>query len=62
MKCTNCHKALDDKTAWCPRCGMPVDRSREIMIAGIRISFPVWVILITLFCVFMIVWLPRSIH
>ncbi|RMF13105.1 MAG: zinc ribbon domain-containing protein [Gammaproteobacteria bacterium] len=62
MKCTNCHKKLENEAVWCTRCGMPVDRSRQVMIGGVRISFPVWVVLITLFCAFMILWLPRTIH
>ncbi|WP_369602149.1 zinc-ribbon domain-containing protein [Hahella sp. SMD15-11] len=61
MKCRNCKAELSDDAAFCARCGMPVDRSREWSVMGVRITFPVWVILIAIFCAIMIVWLPRTI-
>ena len=62
--CPNCHTPLEEPLAkgaapMCQRCGMAVPPARDGYIGGLRMHFSTAVILVSIFCVVMMFWLPR---
>ncbi|UZE97656.1 DnrP protein [Alkalimarinus alittae] len=62
--CPNCQAPLEAPIAKgsapiCQRCGMAISPARDGYIAGLRMNFKTAVILLTVFCVVMMFWLPR---
>ncbi len=57
--CKNCHANIRLDSSVCPQCGMACSPVRDGKGKWRGISFPVFVILISIFCAAMILWLPR---
>ncbi len=62
--CPNCQEPIDEASgqvpvSMCPRCGMAVPPPRDGYIPSLRMHFKTVVILVSLFCFAMIIWLPR---
>jgi hypothetical protein len=62
--CPNCQAPVDESKgqasiSMCSRCGMAIPPARDGYIPGLRMHFKTVVILVSLFCVAMMLWLPR---
>ena len=60
--CNHCGQTFDDQQSFCPRCHAPTpaQQEKEIAAHGKR-KFILLFIALIIFCVIMIVWLPRDI-
>lgn len=58
-ECPNCGQKNPESDVMCAKCGMPVPPARDGYIPGLRMHFRTVVILATIFCAAMILWLPR---
>ncbi len=62
--CPNCKAPIDDAAgrnavSMCQRCGMAIPPARDGYIPSLRMHFKTVVILVSLFCIIMMFWLPR---
>lgn len=57
--CANCKQACAADASICPQCGIPMAPERTNTRTWHGISFPMFVIITTIFCAIMILWLPR---
>lgn len=58
-ECDNCKGAVGIKDKMCPKCGFSLTPVRSTKAKWKGISFPVFVFWVSVFCVLMILWLPR---
>lgn len=57
--CDNCHGEVGMKDHMCTRCGFALSPVRSTKTKWRGISFPVFVFWVSVFCVLMMLWLPR---
>ena len=57
--CDNCQGEVGLKDKMCARCGFALSPVRSTKVKWRGISFPVFVFGLTVFCIFIMVWLPR---
>jgi hypothetical protein len=58
-ECDNCHGAVSMQDKMCGRCGFALAPVRSTKAKWRGISFPVFVFWVSVFCLLMILWLPR---
>lgn len=58
-QCENCHGAISQHAKICSQCGIPCPPERNARNTWHGISFPMFVVLVSIFCLLMILWLPR---
>jgi predicted nucleic acid-binding Zn ribbon protein len=58
-QCENCHGEVGMEDKMCSRCGFALNPVRSTKAKWRGISFPVFVFWVSIFCVLMILWLPR---
>jgi predicted amidophosphoribosyltransferase len=58
-QCDNCQGDVGIKDKMCTRCGFALSPVRSTKTKWSGISFPVFVFWVSVFCVLMILWLPR---
>ncbi|MCP5325156.1 MAG: DnrP protein [Oceanospirillaceae bacterium] len=61
-ECFYCHHKNDQHLDLCPHCGMPRLLRRPWQGRGKQVLFQYWFWLVVVFCLVMVVWLPRTIH
>lgn len=57
--CANCQNQIAKDSAACPMCGMACAPERSNQRRWHGISFPMFVLMLTIFCALIIVWAPR---
>jgi hypothetical protein len=58
-ECENCHGEVGMTDKMCTRCGFSLSAVRSTKAKWRGISFPVFVFWVSVFCVLMMLWLPR---
>jgi len=58
-QCDNCQGAVGLKDKMCNRCGFALSPVRSTKSKWRGISFPVFVFWLSVFCVVVMIWLPR---
>jgi ribosomal protein L37E len=58
-ECDNCHGTVSMQDKMCSRCGFALAPVRSNKTKWRGISFPVFVFWVSVFCLLMILWLPR---
>ena len=58
-ECENCHSEVGSEDKMCIRCGFALNPVRSTRAKWRGISFPVFVFWVSVFCVLMMLWLPR---
>ena len=59
VKCLYCGAEIPEDSAHCPRCGAASHFQQRGYRAGVRKRFIIWLVVLTLFSLFMVFWLPR---
>ncbi len=60
-KCDACSAVLKDGSPVCPRCGLPVKPERDGYIPFLGMHFRTAMIILTVLCIGVAIWLPRTI-
>lgn len=58
-ECDNCHGEVGLQDKMCARCGFALSPIRSTKAKWRGISFPVFVFWVSIFCMLMVLWLPR---
>ena len=58
--CNHCGMPFDEQLRSCPNCDTPTPRQKERETAGIQRKFIRYFLIIVVFCVIMMLWLPRE--
>ncbi len=59
ITCSHCGKAFSEKLSFCPFCKTPTAAQKERQIKAVQKKFIRYFIALVIFCIVMIVWLPR---
>ncbi|BBB29502.1 conserved hypothetical protein [Neptunomonas japonica JAMM 1380] len=59
ISCSHCGKNFSDELNYCPHCRTPTAAQKERQINAAQKKFIRYFIALVVFCIIMIVWLPR---
>lgn len=61
MNCNHCGKAFDEEMLFCPNCNTPTPKQKDLETAGTQNLFIRFFVILVVFCIIMMLWLPRDI-
>gem|GEM_PF-3168322 len=58
--CNHCGNSFDEAINYCPSCRKPTPSQQERDLSAIKRKFIIGIVGLAIFCMVMIVWLPRG--
>ncbi len=59
--CNHCGQAFDEEKRFCPYCNTPTPQQKDREAAETQKKFIRFLIVLAVFCIIMMLWLPRDI-
>ena len=59
--CNHCGRAFDEEMRFCPYCSTPMPKQKELEMAKTQKKFIRYFLILIVFCIIMVFWLPRDI-
>lgn len=59
--CNHCGQAFDEEIRVCPCCKTPTPHQKDLETAKIQKKFIRFFVILVIFCIIMMLWLPRDI-
>lgn len=61
MNCNHCGNTFDEEMRFCPYCNTPTPKQKDLETAGTQKNFIRFLVILVVFCIVMMLWLPRDI-
>ncbi len=59
--CAACKSKLEEGAPVCPKCGLPIPPERDAYIPFLGMHFKTAIIILSVICIGLAIWLPRTI-
>lgn len=60
ITCNHCGEHFDEEVRYCPYCSTPTPKQKDLDTAETQKKFIRYFVILVIFCIVMVLWLPRE--